>query len=262
VVFLLISSSRLLFAQEEMDTSYTMIAPQNIVNMLIPGKAPVATIQLSFNYNTGLLDLAADDNTSFRKQDFIDGRNFGTRYGYGFALTGKFALHQEGNIRLNITAAYNKFQSNFIVSSSPEGYVSYNVISGALGIEDCFTADRKFKPYAGLDIITSFISGNAVLKSDSSDFNLSIKSSMRIGLGINMGFEYAFSNNVGMNLGMKLTHANLINRESKSSSNANETTLNDAKVTGTPIPYAGWKQFVYTTFYTGINFYFGMKAKK
>lgn len=247
---------------QEMDTSYSAIAPQNIINMLNRGKAPSATIQISFNYNTGLMDLAANDNTFFRKSDFIGGRNFGTRYGYGFNLTGKLPLHKEGNVRLNVSAGYNLFLSNFIVSSSPEGIVHYNVVSGALGIENNFTPDRKFKPYVGLDVIMSFISGSATLKTDSSDFNLAIKSSMRIGLAFNLGFEYAINNSVGLNLGMKLTHANLINRESKTSANPNETYLNDAKVTGTPIPFAGWKQFVYYTFYTGINVYFGSKFKK
>ncbi len=267
LVFFLAPSFHL-FAQQDsegntIDTSYTLIAPQNIITMITPGKAPVVTLQFSFNYNTGLMDLAADDNTSFREGDFIAGRNFGTRFGYGFGLTGKFALHQEGNIRLNISAGYNRFASNFVVSASPEGTVSYNVISGSLGIEDCFTPDKKFKPYAGLDLITSFISGTASLKTDSTAFNLNIKSSMRIGLALNFGFEYAFNNNVGLNLGIKLTHANLMNKQSKASTNPNETTLNDDKLpAGTVIPFAGWKQFVYSTFYTGINVYFGMKNKK
>ena len=107
----------------------------------------------------------------------------------------------------------------------------------------------------------NLISGSAKLKTDSTDFNLSIKSGMRIGLDLNLGFEYAINNNVGLNLGMKLTHANIIGRESKASTNSNETYINDAKVTGTPIPFAGWKQFVYYTLYTGFNVYFGAKNK-
>ncbi len=171
-------------------------------------------------------------------------------------------MHKEGNIRLNISGAYNRFQSNFIVSASNEGKVAYNVFSGTIGIEDCFTPNRPFKPYIGLDLITSFISGNAVLATDSTDFNLTILSSLRIGLGLNLGFEYAFNNNVGFNFGMKITDANIMNRQSKASSNPNETYLNDDKVTDNSIQYAGWKQFVYYTVYTGINYYFGMKNKK
>ncbi len=245
------------------DTSYIGIAPSRVQYMLKSGKAPRVTLQLNFNYNIGLMDLAANDNTSFREDDFIGGRDFGTRYGYGLSLTGKIALHKEGNVRLNVTAGYNRFQSNFVISASPEGKVSYNVISGALGLENCFNPDRPFKPYIGFDIIASSIGGSATLRTDTSDFNLTIKNSFRIGFSANFGFEYAFNNNVGFSLGVKLTHANVIGRQSKVSANPNETYLNDDKVTGTtPIPFAGWKQFLYSTFYTGVNYYFGMKDKK
>lgn len=245
------------------DTSYNYIATNKIINMLKEGKPPKVTIQLSFNYDIGHLDLAANENTSFSKADFEGGANFGTRYGYGAALTGKVSLHKQGKIRLNITAGYNRFMSNFIISESPEGKVTYNVFSGSLGIENSFTPQKKFKPYIGLDIVASAISGDAILATDTADFNLKIKSAWRFGVSFNLGFEYAFNDNVGFHLGYKLTHANLIGKESKVSSSINETYLNDDKVTGSEsIPYAGWKQFLYSTFYTGIDIYFGMKNKK
>ncbi|HRJ85785.1 MAG TPA: hypothetical protein PK753_08940, partial [Ignavibacteria bacterium] len=218
---------------------------------------------LSFNYNIGHLDLAANENTSFNKNDFIAGSNFGTRYGFGAALTGKIALHKEGNVRLNVTAGYNRFMSNFVISESPEGKVSYNVFSGGIGIENNFTPAKKFKPYIGFELVASMIGGNAVLATDSTDFNLKIKNSVRFGATFNMGFEYAFNNKVGLNLGYKITHANIIGKQSKISSVITETTLNDDKVTsGEVVPYGGWKQFLYSSFYAGINFYFGMKNKK
>lgn len=259
-ILLLLFANPILFAQME-DTSYISIAPSGIQQMIVPGTPPVVTIQVSGYYNIGLLDLAANDNTSFNKSDFVNGRNFGTRYGYGVSITGKLSLHKEGNIRLTVTPSFQRFQSNFIIASSKEGSVSYNVLSGAIGIEDNFTPYRQFKPYVGFDVVGSAISGSAVLKTDSTDFNLNIKSSFRIGFDLNFGFEYAFNNNVGVNLGMKLTHANAILRKSQTSSNPNETYLNDEHVTP-QIPYSGWKQFLYSSFYGGINFYFGMKNKK
>ncbi len=260
-VMLMFLTCNLLFAQSQ-DTSYISIAPPNVQYMLKQGKAPRVTLQLSFNYDIGLMDLAANDNTSFRLGDFIAGRDFGTRYGYGVGLTGKIALHKEGNVRLNVTAAYNRFQSNFVISESPQGRVSYNVFQGGLGLENCFNPDRPFKPYIGFDIVASFINGKSTFKTDSSDFNLTIKNAFRVGFSANFGFEYAFNDKVGFNLGVKLTHANVIGRQSKVSDNPNETYLNDDKVTGDPIPFAGWKQFLYSTFFTGINYYFGMKDKK
>ena len=245
------------------DTAYNSIATTKILNMLKPVKAPKVTLQLSFNYNIGHLDLAANENTTFHKEDFIGGSNFGTRYGYGASLTGKIALHKEGNIRLNVTAGYNRFLSNFVISESPEGKVSYNVFSGGIGIENSFTPAKKFKPYIGFEIVASMIGGKAFLTTDTTDFDLKIKNSLRFGLTFNMGFEYAFNNKVGVNLGYKITHANIVGKESKISTVLNETYLNDNKVTtGESIPYAGWKQFMYSSFYAGVNFYFGMKNKK
>lgn len=265
----LILSTAVLHSQDETrkvssrDTSYNSIATTKILNMLKQGKAPKVTLQLSFNYNIGHLDLAANENTFFRKEDFAAGKNFGTRYGYGAALTGKIALHKEGNVRLNVSASYNRFLSNFVISESPEGKVGYNVFSGGLGIENNFTPQKKFKPYVGFELLASFISGKALLHTDSADFDLKIKNSVRFGVTFNMGFEYAFNNKVGMNLGYKITHANIIGKKSQIPSSVNETYLNDDKVAaGEVIPYAGWKQFLYSSFYAGVNFYFGMKNKK
>jgi len=268
ILFLIISTASL-YTQDETgkvtskDTAYNSIATTKILNMLKPGKAPRVTLQLSFNYNIGHLDLAANENTSFNKNDFIAGSNFGTRYGFGANLTGKIALHKEGNVRLNVTAGYNRFMSNFVISESPQGKVSYNVFSGGLGIENNFTPAKKFKPYVGFELVASMISGNAVLATDSTDFELKIKNSVRFGATFNMGFEYAFNNKVGFNLGYKITHANIIGKQSKVPTSLSETTLNDDKVTsGEAVPYGGWKQFLYSSFYAGINFYFGMKNKK
>jgi hypothetical protein len=243
------------------DTSYISIAPPNIQRMLISGKPPKFSLQVSVYYDNGLMDLAADDNTSFNKNDFINGRNFGTRHGYGFSLTGKLALHKEGNIRLIVSAIYNRLQSNFVISSSPQGKVGYNILSAGVGLEDNFTPDRPFKPYMSFEVIPSMISGSAVLTTDSTDFNLTIKNSFRLGLGVNFGFEYALNNNIGFNLGIKLTHANIFFKGSKVSTNTNETYLNDVLM-NPKIPYAGWKQFFFGSIYTGINIYFGMKNRK
>lgn len=268
ILFLIISTASI-YTQDETgkvtskDTAYNSIATTKILNMLKPGKAPRVTLQLSFNYNIGHLDLAANENTSFNKNDFVAGSNFGTRYGYGATLTGKIALHKQGNVRLNVTAGYNRFMSNFVISESPEGKVSYNVFSGGLGIENNFTPAKKFKPYVGFELVASMIGGNAVLSTDSTDFELKIKNSVRFGLTFNMGFEYAINNKVGLNLGYKITHANIVGKQSKVPTSLSETTLNDDKVTtGEVVPYGGWKQFLYSSFYAGINFYFGMKNKK
>lgn len=269
IIFYIVLFSSVIYSQDgnktvtSRDTSYNSIATTKIINMLKKGKAPRVTLQLSFNYNIGHLDLAGNENTVFSKNDFVNGANFGTRYGFGTTLTGKIALHKQGNVRLNITASYNRFASNFIISETPEGKVAYNVFSWGLGIENNFSPVKKFKPYVGFDLVASLISGNAVLATDSADFNLKIKNSMRYGVSINFGFEYAFSNKAGLHLGYKMTYANIIGRKNKVSSVLYETYVNDDKESSSEtISYAGWKQFLYSSFYAGINIYFNMKNKR
>jgi hypothetical protein len=235
--------------------------------MLIRGRAPIVTIQLSGSYDIGLMDMASEDNTLFHLDDFRHGRNFGTRYGLGVSVIGKIALHKEGNVRLTAGFSYHRFQSNFIATSS-DGKISYNVFSPFIGIENSFTPERRFKPYVGLEIIPSIINGHANFDTTNIltpnalvNVDLKIKNAFRLGFAINFGFEYSFGNYVGWNLGFKLTHANLIGRESKISASTNEIFLNDNKIEPR-IPYAGWKQFFFSSLFTGINFYFGMKDKK
>jgi opacity protein-like surface antigen len=231
--------------------------------MVTPGKSPTVTLQLSFAYNIGHMDAAASDNTMFRKGDFELGRNFGTRYGYGAMLLGKIRLNKAGHVRLNVGGSFNRFQSNFVISESPEGKVAYNVFAAILGVENNFSPQKKIKPYLGLDMTANWISGDAVLATDSTDFNVHINSSFRIGVNLNLGFEYSFNNNVGFNLGYRISHANLFGRQNKASSTTRETYLNDEKIkSGETIPYSGWKQFLYSQFYTGINYYFNMKNRK
>ena len=120
IILLLFFAAQLTFSQDDSlkvtksDTSYTTVANSKIFSMLKKGKAPKLTLQLSFNYDIGHLDLAGDENTQFRRADFESGSSFGTRYGYGVSLTGKIALHKAGNVRLNVTTAYNRFQSNLL----------------------------------------------------------------------------------------------------------------------------------------------------
>jgi hypothetical protein len=250
-----------LLSQNRVDTSYDYVATPRVQKLLAKGKAPVVTLQLSGFYNIGLMDLAANDNTVFSKNDFVAGRDYGTRYGIGVGVIGKIAVQKKGFFRIVVSANYNRFQSNFIISESPEGRVYYNVFSGGLGIENNFIPDGRLKPFVGFEIVPSIINGNATLTTDSADFNVKIRNNFRIGLAANVGFEYAFNNNVGLNLGIKFTHANLFLKESKASPGPDEIYLNDQKVTPN-LPYAGWKQFFYTSFFTGVNYYFGMKNKK
>ena len=74
------------------------------------------------------------------------------------------------------------------------------------------------------------------------------------------GIEYMFSNQVGMNVGIKLTNSNQILKSSDESSDPNEVPIRDQKIDGPDqLEFAGFKNFIYTSFFAGVNFYFGVK---
>jgi|SRR3990172_2933558 len=225
--------------------------------------APTFTLQLSGGLNLGMAELSSNYENTFDASQFINGYNFGVKNGYGFSAIGKIPLHKEGNIRLNISAGYNKFVSNLFSNDSPFGDVSYNVLSFGVGLENSFNPTYKLKPYVAGELQANMISGKANINDPNyySSRNITIKSTFRIGYMIYSGIEYMLSNRVALNMGLKLTNANQILKKSELGSDPNEVSVRDEKVDAPnyPMEFAGFKNFLYTSFYMGINFYFGVK---
>jgi hypothetical protein len=156
---------------------------------------------------------------------------------------------------------YNRFQSDFLTGESPFGRVSYNVYAIGAGIENSFNPSLRLKPYLAAEIQADIIQGKANIQSSTTSHqrNITIKPSFRLGYAIYSGFEYMFNNKVGMNFGVKLTNANLLFKQTKTSSNPDEVPLRDKKDDTASIEFGGYKNFIYTSFYLGINVYFGVK---
>jgi hypothetical protein len=230
---------------------------------MILRSAPTFTLQLSGSYNQGIYELSGNDNGDFNSMEFINGKNFGVRHGYGGNITAKIPLHKKGNIRLNITAMYNKFSSklNKIATGTQEpGFANYNVISGSIGLENNFTPSYRFKTLVGASFMASVISGNARVIENYVEKNLSIKPAFRLGASLFTGFEYLLNDRLGFNLGYQYVQANVWLKNSKESSDKNSIYLNDKRV-NPKLPYSGWKQFAFGSFYGGINIYFGITQK-
>jgi len=223
--------------------------------------APALTLQFSGGYNYGVYELSGNDNGDFSPVELRDGRNFGVRHGVGGELTVKIPLHERGNIRLNVSGLFNYFSSSFNKLNREFGqsvYATYRVISGEVGIENNFTPNYRVKTLVGGGFVASIISGKA--RVDDRGPDLRIKPAFRLGLAVYSGLEYMLSNRIGLNFGFKFTHANLWLKKSKQSDNPEEIYLNDAR-TGGSIPYSGFKQFAWGSFYGGVNVYFGIKEK-
>ncbi|MGH2575064.1 MAG: hypothetical protein ACRDFC_05115 [Ignavibacteria bacterium] len=220
---------------------------------------PTFIIQLSGGYNSGALELS-QHNGEFSKSDFIAGKSYGARMGYGVSLTGKIRLHKKGIFWLDVITSYNRFQSG---NTADSGKISYNVFSGGLGAEINFTSYHRVKYFVGANVLYSAISGEAELvrpfeNIDIELLNVKIKSANRIGYSVFIGLDYAFTNNFGFNLGYKFTHANLLLKNSTPVTRNSETEINDDSTEPRQL-YTGWKQFAYSSLFAGISYYFGVK---
>lgn len=232
------------------------IKPQYI--RMIVRTAPKFTLQFSIGYNHGIYELSGNDNGDFNSLEFYNGKNFGVRHGLGAILTAKIPLHKKGNIRLNISAMYNKFNSKIIDLNG--GYADFDVYSGALGLENNFTPSYKFKTLVGAGFVASVITGKTHFVNESINEYININPAFRLGVIVYTGFEYMMNDNMGLNMGYQFVHANLWLKKSKPADNEHNIYLNDERVSPR-IPYSGWKQFAWGSFFGGVNIYFGIARK-
>jgi len=149
----------------------------------------------------------------------------------------------------------------------PNGTVKYQVYSVGIGLENSFTPSYKVKPYFGAAVLFNMIGGSTnyittVSATDTTHMSVGIKfkPSFRIGVNITTGVEYLINKNLGLNFGINLTSANLLLKSSKTSDDPNNIPLRDKRIDPS-LPFSGYKQFLYTTFNIGLNFYFGIKEK-
>ena len=227
---------------------------------------PRFLLQISGSYNSGALELTGH-NGGFSRLDFVNGRTYGARNGYGVNIIGKIPLHKKGHFWLDFISGFNRFQSNLIATNTIDGKVYYNVFSGGLGADYNFTPAERVKYFIGANVLASFISGKVSLPYDITVFDpiryqeVKIKSGFRLGYSVFAGLEYAFEKNVGLNIGFKFTHANLLLKKTTIPTNDTETELNDDGA-DPPVLYGGWKQFAYSSVFVGVSFYFGVKERR
>jgi len=210
--------------------------------------APKFVLSLSGNINIGVSETSLNADPT----QFFNGENFGVKNGFGIFASGKIPLDKKtGNLRLIIIGAYNKF------SSESQGNFKYNIISGGIGLENSFTPRFSVKPFIGGALMGSMISGSANYTLNGVNTDLTIKNSFRIGFNIYAGLEYGLTNNIGINMGARVMNANTWLKSSKNDQNGNEIGLRDA-FSSPAVPYGGWKNFAFTSFFIGTSIYFGV----
>lgn len=262
IYIFLFSVTVISFSQVNGENASDGMVKQTYIKMMIR-TAPKLSLEFSGFYNYGIFELSANDNGDFAADEYLKGENFGVRHGVGGNFVVKIPLHERGNLRFNISGLYSRFSSKFnkIIDEQVEaGYVNYNVFSGGIGIENNFTPSHKIKTLAGISLLGTVISGNAFLPSVENTIDAKIKPAFRLGISVFSGVEYLLNNNIGLNFGFRFTHANLWLKNSQVSDNPAEIYLNDKKVTPR-LPYSGWKQFAFGSFYGGVSIFFGITEK-
>ena len=150
---------------------------------------------------------------------------------------------------------------SFLAEKSVFGEVGYNVFGIGVGLENSFNPSFRLKPYLAAEFQANMISGKADITSVTTGQKrtVTIKNSFRIGYMIYGGVEYMFSNKIGMNFGIKVTNSNQVLKSTKTSDNPDEVPLRDKKDDTGTIEFGGFKNFIFTSFYLGMNLYIGVK---
>lgn len=223
---------------------------------------PFFTLQLSAGFNIGMSELSSNYENIFDSTQFSQGLNFGVKNGFGFMAIGKIPLHKKGNIRLNVSAGFNRFESNFLERESPYGSVSYNVYTFGAGLENSFNPSFRLKPYIAGEMQANIIHGTANINDAAANTTrvVTFKNSFRIGFNVYGGLEYMFTKKFGMNFGLKFTNSNQILKQTELSDDPNVVPLRDKKekTDAEKIEFGGFKNFIFTSIYFGVNFYFGV----
>jgi opacity protein-like surface antigen len=269
ILALIIIFSTNTYAQmEKYEIRYDTITVEKTktIKLVTVRTVPVFILQLNGSFNSGALELQGH-NGGFNKNDFLNGKTYGARIGFGVNLTGKLRLHRKGNFWLNVVTGFSGFKSDYFADRTDEGAVVYNHFSWGVGMDYFFTPADKVKYFVGGNILGSLIYGTASIPYDITIYDpirfreVKINNAFRLGYSLYAGLEYAFEKNFGLNFGFKFTHANLFLKKTEVPTSDNEAHLNDDS-SSPPVLYGGWKQFAYGSVFAGISYYFGVREKR
>jgi len=164
--------------------------------------------------------------------DFYAGTKYGLKSGFHFGAVGKVVFGPlNGRASLSYGSLSNSGQSD------PGGTVDVknNLFMITLGTEFGFAIPfSPVKPYAGLDLLFTTISGSVDFKSTANvpTGERDIQSDSRTGLGFSIGSEVAFGKTFTLDLSLRYNLINLFGKKYEGVANSNNrldayTSLND-----------------------------------
>lgn len=257
-------------------------------------KAPQFVVEINGAFNLPIMD------TKGEVADFFKFQNYGTKIGFGGELNFKLAVSKYGEVRPMFSLGYAQFQNNdkntaYIDTNDLRygyplpGSLQYGSVLGkselfirtayaGLGIEYAFTKvdkARRFTPYGNLTLDLNVIWGlyrqtpSAIItgqQASGTEISYTIKSTVRFGLSVGVGAQYRLAEPFGINFGIKFKMANLIGKESKTTSTMaqdpneeNKMNLLDKAATDLNTMLSKNRNIGYMHFYLGFAFYIGKK---
>lgn len=257
-------------------------------------KKPGIIIEVNAGYGLPVMDLKGDAT------GFWDFSNYGTSTGYHGDFTVKLAVqsYKMAQLRPYFTLGYSQFtgdkegvahnpdgkipsgwpgtgfsgQSTYIpVDTTGTSEVILRMPYAALGFEIAQYTDKKNLSSFnfGLDLMMSFIFGraNETLtynvpggESAGNEISYTMKSNLRFGLGLNVGYNYRIENSpVGFNVGSRFQLFNLFGKEVKEANVEGEFYLMDGEDTSLNPLLSSSRNISALTFYGGVSFYIGRR---
>ncbi len=164
-------------------------------------------------------------------KDFYAGTKYGMRSGMHYGLLGKVLL---GPLNGRVSLSYTSLDNNGIANPNQTNStvsITQNVFMFTLGTEFGFgVPGSPVKPFAGVDVLFSSISGNYNFQgtSEVSSGEKSIKSASRTGLGFAAGAEISFGKQFTLDLSLRYNLHNLFGKSYDGLTNSNDR--NDAYI--------------------------------
>jgi opacity protein-like surface antigen len=188
--------------------------------------------------------------------------NYHIKSGFNFGASGKYALDKNNMFRVTASLIYNMCSNSGDIEGITNSYEGHkiNIFTAGAGGEFAYTKFKKFVPFIGAEFTANLFSGKYEIEIGDTVYNTSnLKSEWRFGILVNGGADIRLEKDMGIVLGIKYNMANLIGKNSSSSStelmlNDEEYTVNGKQITS--------KNIQYLQLYAGLSIYFMQPKKK
>lgn len=223
---------------------------------------PQLKLHITGGYNLPLPDFKGEQTFTT-----IEENTYGMKQGFNFGADAKYYLGKKRNVGITLGLNYNMFSNNVDSTLNNTAYSQknkINIFQAALGIEYAFMPKGKTNPFIGAGVTGNFFSGSGKIEpSDTSFFETELKSESRFGVRVGAGIDFAFSKSVGAVIGVNYNIANLIGKDTVSSTTSGKvitTGLNDKEFTAGTTTFKS-RNISFLQLYAGLSFYFNQPKK-